>query len=111
MELRDVWSYLLRPKIAIVILSELFVFAVVFTIYRHVSRLWDAQQQLHQQRQQEDYDDGEYGRDGPTVQIVVLGDIGRSPRMQYHAISLARHGANVEVIGYQGRYAFFMNCF
>lgn len=35
-----------------------------------------------------------------TVQVVVLGDIGRSPRMQYHALSLARHGARVSLIGY-----------
>ncbi|KAJ3475475.1 hypothetical protein NLG97_g9446 [Lecanicillium saksenae] len=32
------------------------------------------------------------------VQILVLGDIGRSPRMQYHAISLAKHGKKVDII-------------
>jgi hypothetical protein len=37
-----------------------------------------------------------------TVQIVVLGDIGRSPRMQYHALSIAKHGGRVFLIGYQG---------
>jgi beta-1,4-mannosyltransferase len=37
-----------------------------------------------------------------SVQIVVLGDIGRSPRMQYHALSLAKHGALVSIIGYAG---------
>lgn len=37
------------------------------------------------------------------VQILVLGDIGRSPRMQYHALSIARHGGQVDIIGYQGR--------
>jgi beta-1,4-mannosyltransferase len=52
------------------------------------------------------------GRDGkPTVdstkkhvsvQVVVLGDIGRSPRMQYHALSIAKHGGHVELIGYHG---------
>ncbi|ORX94756.1 beta-1,4-mannosyltransferas-like protein [Clohesyomyces aquaticus] len=36
-----------------------------------------------------------------TIQVVVLGDIGRSPRMQYHAISLAKHGARVFLIGYK----------
>ncbi|PCH06251.1 Hypothetical protein PENO1_018130 [Penicillium occitanis (nom. inval.)] len=36
-----------------------------------------------------------------TVQILVLGDIGRSPRMQYHALSIARHGGLVDIIGYQ----------
>ncbi|GLA27510.1 chitobiosyldiphosphodolichol beta-mannosyltransferase [Aspergillus phoenicis ATCC 13157] len=35
-----------------------------------------------------------------TVQILVLGDIGRSPRMQYHALSVARNGGQVDMIGY-----------
>lgn len=35
------------------------------------------------------------------VQILVLGDIGRSPRMQYHALSIARHGGFVDLIGYR----------
>ncbi|PWY88256.1 chitobiosyldiphosphodolichol beta-mannosyltransferase [Aspergillus heteromorphus CBS 117.55] len=35
-----------------------------------------------------------------TAQILVLGDIGRSPRMQYHALSVAKHGGQVEIIGY-----------
>lgn len=38
----------------------------------------------------------------PSVQILVLGDIGRSPRMQYHALSIARHGGQVVIIGYKG---------
>lgn len=37
-----------------------------------------------------------------SVQILVLGDIGRSPRMQYHALSIARSGGRVEIIGYHG---------
>jgi len=36
-----------------------------------------------------------------SVQIVVLGDIGRSPRMQYHALSVAKHGGTVSFIGYR----------
>ncbi|XP_050665816.1 chitobiosyldiphosphodolichol beta-mannosyltransferase isoform X1 [Leptidea sinapis] len=35
-----------------------------------------------------------------VVKVVVLGDIGRSPRMQYHALSLAHSGFNVNIIGY-----------
>lgn len=35
-----------------------------------------------------------------SVQVLVLGDIGRSPRMQYHAMSIAKHGGSVDVIGY-----------
>ncbi|KAL2061870.1 hypothetical protein VTL71DRAFT_7248 [Oculimacula yallundae] len=36
-----------------------------------------------------------------SVQVLVLGDIGRSPRMQYHAMSIAKHGGRVNIIGYQ----------
>lgn len=37
------------------------------------------------------------------VQVVVLGDVGHSPRMQYHALSLAEsERVRVEVIGYRG---------
>lgn len=42
-----------------------------------------------------------------SVQVLVLGDIGRSPRMQYHAMSIAKHGGRVDVIGYRGIY--FLN--
>ncbi|KAL6238366.1 hypothetical protein BDW75DRAFT_228000 [Aspergillus navahoensis] len=35
-----------------------------------------------------------------TAQVLVLGDIGRSPRMQYHALSIARGGGQVDIIGY-----------
>ncbi|XP_042635709.1 chitobiosyldiphosphodolichol beta-mannosyltransferase isoform X2 [Catharus ustulatus] len=34
------------------------------------------------------------------VCVAVLGDVGRSPRMQYHALSLARHGHEVALLGY-----------
>src|SRR5262245_37406660 len=34
--------------------------------------------------------------------VVVVGDIGRSPRMQYHARALAAAGADVDLIGYEG---------
>ncbi|XP_020835342.1 chitobiosyldiphosphodolichol beta-mannosyltransferase [Phascolarctos cinereus] len=37
-----------------------------------------------------------------SVCIVVLGDVGRSPRMQYHALSLARRGFDVTLLGYRG---------
>lgn len=35
-----------------------------------------------------------------NVCVIVLGDIGRSPRMQYHVHSLLRHKFNVDLIGY-----------
>lgn len=39
----------------------------------------------------------------PRCQILVIGDIGRSPRMQYHAISMGKHGVPVDLIGYLGK--------
>lgn len=42
------------------------------------------------------------GKNVKRVYIVVLGDIGRSPRMQYHAISFARSGFEVYLFGYGG---------
>jgi len=46
-----------------------------------------------------------YGNSAKRVYIVVLGDIGRSPRMQYHAMSFARAGFEVYVFGYGGNLA------
>ena len=39
---------------------------------------------------------------GKRVCVLVLGDIGRSPRMQYHAISLAKEGFQVDLVGFSG---------
>jgi len=36
------------------------------------------------------------------VAVLVLGDIGRSPRMQNHAVSLAKAGWEVDLIGFRG---------
>ncbi|EKG21209.1 hypothetical protein MPH_01472 [Macrophomina phaseolina MS6] len=47
------------------------------------------------------YSSASSGAAKSTVQVVVLGDIGRSPRMQYHAVSLAKHGHHVDIIGYK----------
>lgn len=38
----------------------------------------------------------------PTVWVVVLGDFGRSPRMQYHTLSLNDHGYEVHVVATRG---------
>lgn len=39
----------------------------------------------------------------PRTVVLVLGDIGRSPRMQYHAMSLAdMKRSHVELVGYPG---------
>lgn len=36
------------------------------------------------------------------VQVVVLGDVGRSPRMQYHCLSLVKQDFTVDLVGYGG---------
>lgn len=38
----------------------------------------------------------------PRICILVLGDIGRSPRMQYHALSCAKAGYHVDLVGFGG---------
>ena len=37
-----------------------------------------------------------------NICIVVLGDVGRSPRMQYHALSFVKTGFNADIVGYGG---------
>lgn len=37
------------------------------------------------------------------VCVLVLGDVGRSPRMQYHSISLSKHGFTVTLVGFLGK--------
>src|SRR5215207_6316086 len=34
--------------------------------------------------------------------VVVLGDLGRSPRMQYHALALAVNDGHVDLVGLEG---------
>src|SRR5690348_2004053 len=34
--------------------------------------------------------------------VVVLGDLGRSPRMQYHALALAVNAGDVDLVGLEG---------
>jgi beta-1,4-mannosyltransferase len=36
------------------------------------------------------------------VVVIVLGDLGRSPRMQYHTLSLLQEGYHVTLVGYEG---------
>ena len=36
------------------------------------------------------------------IVVLVLGDLGRSPRMQYHANSLLKQGHTVSFVGYDG---------
>ena len=36
------------------------------------------------------------------ILVVVLGDVGRSPRMQYHCLSLVQQDYNVDLVGLRG---------
>ncbi|KAG4302470.1 hypothetical protein PCANB_001313 [Pneumocystis canis] len=58
-----------------------------------------------QQRQKFRYKN-EYKTSKRSICLVVLGDLGRSPRMQYHALSLAQHGFEVDLVGYRGSFVF-----
>ena len=40
--------------------------------------------------------------------VVVMGDIGRSPRMQFHSLSLSSEGFVVYIVGYRGNYEYFL---
>lgn len=39
-----------------------------------------------------------------SVVVVVLGDIGRSPRMMYHSQSFAQNDFETFIVGYRGTY-------
>jgi len=39
-----------------------------------------------------------------SVVIIVLGDVGRSPRMMYHAESFAKLGFDTYLVGYRGEW-------
>lgn len=38
--------------------------------------------------------------EGRRICVIVLGDVGRSPRMQYHALSCAKEGFHVDLVGF-----------
>ena len=68
------------------------VFSLLYVLFSFLPTFYDEKEELKD----------EYGKPRTRVQIVVLGDIGRSPRMQYHAISIAKHGGIVDLVGYNG---------
>lgn len=45
-----------------------------------------------------------------SVAILVLGDVGRSPRMMYHAESFAKLGFDTYLIGYKGEDSWYRIC-
>ena len=38
-----------------------------------------------------------------SVAVLVLGDVGQSPRMMYHSQSFAQHDFETFIIGYRGK--------
>ncbi|KAL4926410.1 chitobiosyldiphosphodolichol beta-1,4 mannosyltransferase [Aspergillus undulatus] len=75
-----------------------FVVEVAFYISTIVTLLIFMLPSQHEPKRRESSDGS--GEPKTTAQVLVLGDIGRSPRMQYHALSIARGGGQVDIIGY-----------
>lgn len=73
------WDVLLSTQLFISALVVLFVFKVIRVSKRDAA-----------------------GPEYRSVAILVLGDIGRSPRMMYHAQSFANHGFDTWIIAYSG---------
>lgn len=65
-----------------------------FTTVHHEHEKWDSSHVMPCRSSSKEYT--------RTVCIVVLGDIGHSPRMTYHAESFAKEGFLVTIIGYKG---------
>lgn len=92
--LETVWDYLLG--LAVLCSTGLTLFLLTLPTRYHP----------HQEHTKES--SSENARQNVTIQIVVLGDIGRSPRMQYHALSIAKHRGHVDLIGYHGERPLFL---
>lgn len=45
---------------------------------------------------------GRKDKSKPRICVLVLGDVGRSPRMEYHALSCAKAGFDVDLVGFGG---------
>ncbi|KAK3886229.1 hypothetical protein Pcinc_009611 [Petrolisthes cinctipes] len=60
----------------------------------------DDQDQEHDEEQKHETEESECERG--HVSVVVLGDLGHSPRMTYHALSLSQEGYEVNLVGYAG---------
>jgi len=72
----------------ITLLFRILLFTLICTILRRITVHWSKKRK---------------------VTVLVLGDIGRSPRMQYHSLSLSKHGFHVQFVGYPGGRSFMYN--
>ncbi|TKR68169.1 hypothetical protein L596_024185 [Steinernema carpocapsae] len=66
---------------------------IVFRVHLALSSIFDLFRRTQEERVEAE-------KMPKTAVIVVVGDVGHSPRMNYHALSLAEHGMNVEIVGY-----------
>lgn len=54
---------------------------------------------------------GRKDKSKPRICVLVLGDVGRSPRMQYHALSCAKAGFDVDLVGFGGMLYIGLFCY
>ena len=54
---------------------------------------------------------GRKDKSKPRICVLVLGDVGRSPRMQYHALSCAKAGFDVDLVGFGGMWYIGLFCY
>lgn len=54
---------------------------------------------------------GRKDKSKPRICVLVLGDVGRSPRMQYHALSCAKAGFDVDLVGFGGMWYIGFFCY
>lgn len=91
--MHDWWSTAIYASILIAVLVSFVIIIIVVTLPSTYSP-------YDQITKRDDADVSTYVSAKPSVTVVVLGDIGHSPRMQYHASSIAAHGGHVTLVGY-----------
>jgi beta-1,4-mannosyltransferase len=87
-------AHLLSPLVAVIVLPLLclIIFALLVEFRLITPSIYKGEKDT--------CDSGRPKKSRTSVQIIVLGDVGRSPRMQYHALSIAKHGGRVDLIGF-----------
>ena len=71
-------------------------------VYQSKQHRAPSNQRGHQQRQRGTTEREQQVHRHMRTAVIVIGDPGRSPRMQYHAVSLADAGSEVDLIGLEG---------
>lgn len=81
---------MLPTLLAILALLSICSWSLCYLVYRHPASLFK-------------------GHRHKTAIVLVLGDVGRSPRMMYHSESLAKLGWETIIVGYRGEYRAWTN--